>query len=56
MSLIYVRNGKGPTTDPWRTPHVTFKKEDLESPILVHWNLLSEQEASNFRGVPFTPY
>jgi len=36
MSLIYIRNSKGPTTDPWGTPHVTFKKEDLVSPILVH--------------------
>jgi len=36
MSLIYIRNSKGPTTDPWGTPHVTFKKEDFVSPILVH--------------------
>jgi len=36
MSLIYIRNRKGPTTDPWGTPHVTLKKEDLVSPILVH--------------------
>jgi len=26
MSLIYVRNSKGPTTEPWGTPHVTLKK------------------------------
>jgi len=30
---IYIRNNKGPTTDPWGTPHVTLKKEDLVSPI-----------------------
>ena len=36
MSLIYIRNSKGPTTDPWGTLHVTFKTEDLVSPILVH--------------------
>jgi len=36
MSLIYKRNSKGPTTDPRGTPQVTFKKEDLVSPILVH--------------------
>jgi len=41
MSLIYTRNNKGPTTDHWGTPHATFIKEDLVSPILVHWNLLS---------------
>jgi len=34
MSLIYIRKSKGPTTDPWGTPHVTLKK-DLLSPILV---------------------
>jgi len=28
MSLIYIRNSKGPTKEPWGTPHVTFKKED----------------------------
>ena len=28
--------------EPWGTPHVTFKKEDLVSPILVNWNLLSK--------------
>jgi len=33
MSFIYIGNSKGPTTDPWGTPHVTFKKEDLVSPI-----------------------
>ena len=27
MSLIYIRNSKGPTTDPWGMPHVTFKKK-----------------------------
>jgi len=26
MSFIYIRNSKGPTTDPWGTPHVTLKK------------------------------
>jgi len=36
MSLTYIMNIKGPTTDPWGTPHVTFKKEDLVSSILVH--------------------
>jgi len=36
MSLIYIRNSKGPTTDPWGTPHITFKNEDLVCPILVH--------------------
>ena len=36
ISLIYTRNSKGPTTNPWGTTHVTFKKEDLVSPILVH--------------------
>jgi len=36
MSLIYIRNSKGPTTDPWGMPHVTFKKKDLVFPILVH--------------------
>ena len=36
MSLIYKWNSEGPTTDPWGTPHVTIKKEDLISPILVH--------------------
>jgi len=35
--LMYIRNSEGPTTDLWGTPHVTFKKEDLVSPILVHW-------------------
>jgi len=36
MSFIYIRNSKGPTTDPWGTPYVTFKKENLVSPILLH--------------------
>jgi len=37
MSLIYIRNSKGPTTNPWGTPHVTLHTfEDLVSPILVH--------------------
>ena len=26
MSLTYIRNSKGPATDPWGMPHVTFKK------------------------------
>ena len=36
MSCIYIRNGKGPTTDPWGKSHVTFKKEDILTVILVH--------------------
>jgi len=36
MSLIFIRNSKGPATDPWGTPLVTLKKEDLVSPMLVH--------------------
>jgi len=36
MSLIYIRNSKGATTDPWGTPHVTLKREELVSAILVH--------------------
>jgi len=34
-SLIYIKNSKGQMTDPCAIPHITRKKEDLISNILV---------------------
>jgi hypothetical protein len=28
-SIIYTRNSMGPSTEPWRTPDVTFLQDDL---------------------------
>jgi len=42
MSIIHIRNSKGPTLDPWSTPHVTLKREVLVSAIFLHWTLLSK--------------
>ena len=37
MSFIQIKNNKGPSTDPWRTPHSTICVDDVTPFTLVNY-------------------
>ena len=56
MSLIYIRNNKGPSIDPWGTPDLTLRVSEVELLIEVNWVLFFKYFLNRYSGVPRTPY
>ena len=53
--VVYSENKRGPSTEPWGTPYMSFENLDRLEPTFTAWNLSIKYEVNHLSAVPQTP-